>query len=308
MFKKIVSVLLTLSLLFSFGAVTASAKEIPNADEIVGALMEDAAGITKSVSLLKSLSESLLKNLQPYIMNVVLTPENIDTAVDAGSKVMAKLIDKIMNPSQPEEPTEPSEPSEPTDPSEPTAPVDPTDPTDPSEPSKGSMLIEELKVILQRYIFVKVDDVDAASMKAIESADISYELVTDTDGTVYISVDIENNPDIFNFAVFRNVVDGLYAAQGEELIKNNNGETDYAMSYEHIAGELALHAVVFAVTNEIINVTGTKNEIIVKLYEKAAVVALNYDEARVPSEMISMIGVLLVDFLQFNLLKLFGVL
>lgn len=80
------------------------------------------------------------------------------------------------------------------------------------------------------------------------------------------------------------------------------------MSYEHIAGELALHAVVFAVTNEIIRVTGTKNEIIVKLYEKAAVVDLNYDEARVPSEMISMIGVLLVDLLQFNLLKLFGVL
>ena len=202
-------------------------------------------------------------------MNVVLTPENIETAVDAGSKVMVKLIDKIMNPSQPEEPTEPSEPSEPTD------PVDPTDPTDPSEPSKGGMLIKELKVILQRYIFVKVDDVDAASMKAIESSDISYELVTDNDGTVYIRVDIENNPDIFNFAVFRNVVDGLYAAQGEELIKNNNGETDYAMSYEHIAGELALHAVVFAVTNEIINVTGTKNEIIVKLYEKAAVAALN---------------------------------
>lgn len=296
MFKKIVSVLLTLSLFFSFGAVTASAKDTPDADEIVGALMEDVAGITKSVSLLKSLSESLLKNLQPYIMNVVLTPENIETAVDAGSKVMAKLIDKIMNPSQPEEPTEPSEPSE------------PTDPTDPSGPSKGSMLIKELKVILQRYIFVKVDDVDAASMKAIESADISYELVTDIDGTVYISVDIENNPDIFNFAVFRNVVDGLYAAQGEELIKNNNGETDYAMSYEHIAGELALHAVVFAVTNEVINVTGTKNEIIVKLYEKAAVAALNYDEARVPSEMISMIGVLLVDLLQFNLLKLFGVL
>ena len=304
MFKKIVSVLLTLSLLFSFGAVTASAKETPDADEIVGALMEDVAGITKSVSLLKSLSESLLKNLHPYIMNVVLTPENIDTAIDAGSKVMAKLIDKIMNPSQPEEPTEPSEPSEPTDPVDP----DPTDPTDPSEPSKGSMLIEELKAILQRYIFVKVDDVDAASMKAIESADISYELVTDTDGTVYISVDIANNPDIFNFAVFQNVVDGLYAAQGEELIKNNNGETDYAMSYEHIAGELALHAVVFAVTNEIIRVTGTKNEIIVKLYEKAAVVALNYDEARVPSEMISMIGVLLVDLLQFNLLKLFGML
>lgn len=296
MFKKIVSVLLTLSLLFSFGAVTVSAKETPAADEIVDALKEDVAGIEKSVSLLKSLSQSLLKNLQPYIMNVVLTPENIHTAVEAGSKVMAKLIDKIRNPSQPEEPSEPSEPS------------DPSDPTDPSEPSQGGMLIKELKEILQRYIFVKVDDVDAASMKAIESSDISYELVTDTDGTVYIRVDIENNPDIFNFSVFRNVVDGLYAAQDEELLKNNNGETDYAMSYEHIAGELALHAVAFAVTNEVIHVTGTKNEIIVKLYEKAAVADLNYDEARVPTEFLSILGVLLVDLFQFNLLKLFGVL
>ena len=145
-------------------------------------------------------------------------------------------------------------------------------------------------------------------MAALESSEITYKLVTDEDGTVYISVDIENNPEIFNYAVFRNVVDGLYAAQGEELLKNENGETDYAMSYEHIAGELAFHAILFAAVNEVINVTGTKNETIVRLYNHAAVADLNYDEARVPSEFLSILGVLLVDLLQFNLLKLFGVL
>lgn len=296
MSKKFVSILLTLSLLFSFGTITASAKQtaVPDMNEIAGALIEDAVGVKKSVSLIKTLSKSLLQNLQPYILNVVLTPENIDTAVDAGSKIMAKLIDKIMNPSKPTEPSEPSDPSEPTDPSEP--------------PEKDSVLIKELKEILQRYIIVKVDDIDAAAMNAINTSDITYELITDKDGTVYIRVDIENNPDIFNFAVFRKVVDGLYAAQEEELLKNENGETDYAMSYEHIAGELALHAIVFAATNEIMNVTGTKNELIVGLYEKAAVAFLNYDEARVPTELFSIIGVLLVDLLQFNLLKLFGVL
>ena len=296
MSKKFVSILLTLSLLFSFGTITASAKQtaVPDMNEIAGALAEDAVGVKKSVSLIKTLSKSLLQNLQPYILNVVLTPENIDTAVDAGSKIMAKLIDKIMNPSKPTEPSEPSDPPEPTDPSEP--------------PEKDSVLIKELKEILQRYIIVKVDDIDAAAMNAINTSDITYELITDKDGTVYIRVDIENNPDIFNFAVFRKVVDGLYAAQEEELLKNENGETDYAMSYEHIAGELALHAIVFAATNEIMNVTGTKNELIVGLYEKAAVAFLNYDEARVPTELFSIIGVLLVDLLQFNLLKLFGVL
>ena len=80
------------------------------------------------------------------------------------------------------------------------------------------------------------------------------------------------------------------------------------MSYEHIAGELALHAIIYAVTNEIINVTGTKNSFIIKMYDKAVVAALNYDENRLPTEVFAMLGVLLVDLFQFNLLKLFGVL
>lgn len=104
------------------------------------------------------------------------------------------------------------------------------------------------------------------------------------------------------------VVEGLYAAQGEELLKNDNGETDYAMSYEHIAGELALHAIVFAVTDSLMGATGTKNEFILKMYNKAVLAELNYDEARLPSEIMSMLGVLIMDLLQFNLLRLFGIL
>lgn len=104
------------------------------------------------------------------------------------------------------------------------------------------------------------------------------------------------------------VVEGLYAAQGEELLKNDNGETDYAMSYEHIAGELALRAIVFAVTDSLMGATGTKNEFILKMYNKAVFAELNYDEARLPSEIMSMLGVLIMDLLQFNLLRLFEIL
>lgn len=292
MSKKIVSAVMAFLLMFSFGSAVALAAEKPSpgANDVAEALQKDFDGIQKSVSLLGSLSKSLLKNIGPYIEDVVLTPENVDKAKEAASKIMAKLIDKITNPSKPGEPSEPDEPSE------------------PSKPAGQPITVETLKAILERYIFVKVDDVDAASFDIINKADIDYELVTDDDGTVYISVDIENNPEIFNFSVFRNVVDGLYAAQGEELLKNNNGETDYAMSYEHIAGELALHAIVFAVTDEAINITGTKNNLIVKLYNKAAVAELNFDENRIPSEIMSMLGVLIMDLFQFNLLKLFGIL
>lgn len=308
MSKKIVSILLVISLLFSFCSVFAFAAEekaTPGVSEIESAISKDFDGAKKSASLLMSLSKSLMKNLGPYVEEVVLTPENTEKAKQAVLKIMAKLIDKITKPSEPSEPSEPSNPEEPSNPSDPSKP---SEPVTPEEPSKNKISIEELKAMLKRYIFVKVDDVDVAALEIINKSEIKYALVTDKDGTVYISVDIENNPEIFNYSVFKNVVDGLYAAQGEELLKNNNGETDYAMSYEHIAGELALHAIIYAVTNEMINVTGTKNSLIVKMYDKAAVAALNYDENRLPTEVFAMVGVLLVDLFQFNLLKLFGVL
>ncbi len=120
-------------------------------------------------------------------------------------------------------------------------------------------------------------------------------------------MNIEDNPDIFNYVVFRNVVEKLYESQGEALITNDDGSVNYLMSYEYIAGELAFHALVYAVTGELIEITGTKNETIVNLYEHAAQADLNIDEARVPVEVLSILGVLLVDFVQFNVLKLFGI-
>lgn len=298
MSKKIISVFMAVFLMFSFGSVSAAAadeKKVPAANEIAEALKEDFSGVKKSVSLFAELSKSLLRNLGPYIEDVVLTQENFSKAKNAASKVMAKLIDKITGSSKPGTPSKPDEPSA------------PSDPEKPSQPEKTKFSVSELKAALERYIFVKVDDVDSAALSVINSSDIDYELVTDKDGTVYISVDIKNNPEIFSFSVFRNVVEGLYAAQGEELLKNGNGETDYAMSYEHIAGELALHAIVFAVTDGIMSVTGTKNEFIMKLYNKAAIAQLNYDEARLPSEIMSMLGVVLTDLFRFSVLRLFGV-
>lgn len=298
MSKKIISVFMAVLLMFSFGSVSAAAadeKRVPAANEIAEALKEDFSGVKKSVSLFSELSKSLLRNLGPYIENVVLTQENFSKAKNAASKVMAKLIDKITGSSKPGTPSKPDEPSA------------PSDPEKPSQPEKTKFSVSELKAALERYIFVKVDDVDSAALSVINSSDIDYELVTDKDGTVYISVDIKNNPEIFSFSVFRNVVKGLYAAQGEELLKNGSGETDYAMSYEHIAGELALHAIVFAVTDGVMSVTGTKNEFIMKLYNKAAIAQLNYDEARLPSEIMSMLGVVLMDLFRFSVLRLFGV-
>ncbi|MGN0464485.1 MAG: hypothetical protein ACI4GA_07315 [Acutalibacteraceae bacterium] len=300
MSKKILSVILAIVLCFSASVGVYAASATTDDGDLVSSIKSDVRSLKKAIYQIKALSKSLSNDIEPYLMNVVLTSENIDMAINIGAKAMIKIIEKIKDSSSPAEPTKPTEPTEPTDPTDPT---DPTEPTEP-QPSKIDLTIAELKKILQNYIFVKVDDVDASTLKVLK--DVRYYPVELENGetTVYIAVDIKNNPDIFNYAVFRETVEKLYEEQGKELIKKSNGETDYLMSYEHIAGELALHAIVYAAVNELIDVTGTKNETILKLYEKAQQADLNIDEARVPWQVISIFGIILVDLLSFNVLKL----
>lgn len=299
MWKKFICVFLSITMMISFCTVTVLAKEndVDLANEVGNTFTNEVTDKEESESLIGSLAESLLQSVQPYFMNVVLTTDNTDEAVDISSKIMAELTDKIVNSSQYGSSQIPNISAESAEYEEQTATTE-----------GKELLVKDLQGSIQSNIFVKAEDVDAATMKILESSEFTYELVTDTQGTVYISVDIENNPEIFDLAVFRNVVDALYAAQGEELLKNNSGETDYAMSYEHIAGELALHAILYAITSEMIEVTGTKNEVIVKLYNQAAIADLNYNESRISPEFISFIGVLVVNILQFNLYRVMGIL
>ena len=106
--------------------------------------------------------------------------------------------------------------------------------------------------------------------------------------------------------MFRRLVEDLYEQQGEEMLKNGDGETDYLMSYEHIAGELALHALLYAASNEILRVTGVSSSRLLKLYKSAAQADLNIDEARLPGEVFSIVGVVLMNFFSFHLLSALG--
>ena len=130
--------------------------------------------------------------------------------------------------------------------------------------------------------------------------------VTDEKGTVYIKVNVEENPEIFNFSVFRNLVDQLYAGQNEKMAENADGSTDYLMSYEHIAGELALHMLVYAATSEIISLSGSGNDKILDLYNSAKLAELNYDESRLPSKWLNAIGRLIVVMFRFDIFRIIG--
>ena len=90
------------------------------------------------------------------------------------------------------------------------------------------------------------------------------------------------------------------------MLKNNDGSTDYLMSYEHIAGELALHALLYAASNEILRVTGIKSDRLLKIYRSAAIADLNVDEARVPGGMITLVGSVLMNNLSYRIMSAFG--
>ena len=159
---------------------------------------------------------------------------------------------------------------------------------------------------MSKYLFIKLDGPEDVAELIAESCEFSYVLLDGGNGTVYIRVDVENNPQIFNDAVFRNLVEDLYAKQGEVMIENGDGSTDYLMSYEHIAGELALHALLFAATKDVIKLTGTNDERILSLYNSAAVADLNVDESRISPQFIAFVGKLLMNVVTYGIMKAFG--
>ena len=276
-------------------------------NEVVEAIQKDNQERSSGLKAIKNAIHGLKGDLRPYIENVVLTPDNIDTAVELGSKIMIKLYEKILDTLKPE-PTEPSQPTEPTEPTQPTEPTDPSQPSNPTEPTEPapsgtSITIKELANILKKYIFVQVDDPEQAAQLIADDAEIEYQIIEGEGGTYYMRVDIEKYPEIFNYGVFRRVVDDLVEKQNAQYTTDGEGNIDYAMTYEHIAGELAVHAVLYAALHELIEVTGTKNERILSLYESAMKADLNADESRLPWEVFAILGALIYSFVGFNLLK-----
>jgi hypothetical protein len=201
--------------------------------------------------------------------------------------------------------TDPPEP-DPTVTTEPEEP-DPTEPTEPEEPEEPAEKITfaDMAEVMKKYVFIRVDNPEEVAELIAESCEFTYTTVEDGDGTVYIRVDIEKNPQIFNYAVFRNLVEDLYAQQGEEMLKNEDGSVDYLMSYEHIAGELALHALLYAASDELLRV-GVESGRLLSLYKSAARADLNVDEARIPAEAIAIVGVILMNMMSYHLLTALG--
>lgn len=278
--KKLLSVLLAFALCFSAGATAFAA----------------TTDAVPALSKLEQAAKKLADDIAPYAEKAVVTAKANDEAflsllLDTFSAAGATAVDLPAISAPAAAPKR--------------APA--ADPEGSGNPITGGKYnVGELSRLIRKYMFIKIDDPAEAAALIAETTEFDYVLVEDGKGALYMRVDIEDNPQIFNYDVFRSLVEQLYARQNEELKKDEYGNVDYVMSYEHIAGELALHAIAFAATNLILDVTNTQDEKILSLYKSASQADLNPDEARVPTGLIRFVGMLIINVFTFNFLKLFS--
>lgn len=153
----------------------------------------------------------------------------------------------------------------------------------------GKVTPSEVAGVLSKYMYADKDSLEGYADEIADASTFTVTVTKDGVSTVYIAVPIEDYPQLFNSGVFDDTVYKLYEKQNEYKTEDMS-----LMSYEHIAGELALHAAVYAVTYLIgSDKEGTQFH---SIYESAKVADLNIDEDRIPSGLIKFIGAIISFF------------
>lgn len=158
---------------------------------------------------------------------------------------------------------------------------------------------EEVANFFSKFVFVEDSEVEAISQKIADSC--KYRITTVDDGrkTIYVAVDLRQCKEIFDARVFLNATQKLYDKCNELAIADGMMEDDglyTLMTYNHLAGELALHMILADVTNDLGATKG--NGILRDLYNRAIVSDLNIDEDRFSPAFIEFFGQTVISFLK----------
>ena len=154
---------------------------------------------------------------------------------------------------------------------------------------QNAVAAKDLAKSFASYIFLNPDKVEGLSDAIANDADYTVTVLENGKKTVYISVDLREHPEIANLDVFRATVKKLDAKQNESVPAGEEGNYDL-MSYQHIAGELALHVIVAAAMSAM-----GKDESD-ETMNSSVVANLNKDESRFPGQLIEFIGKFLMDY------------
>ena len=157
---------------------------------------------------------------------------------------------------------------------------------------------EEVADFFSKFVFVEDSEIEAISQRIADSC--TYRVTTIEDGkkTVYVAVNLYECKEIFDARVFLTATEKIYDKCIEYAIADGMTDTDdryNLMSYQHLAGELALHMILADVTNDLGANKG--NGILKGLFDRSVISDLNVDESRVSPAFIVFVGKMVVSFL-----------
>lgn len=157
----------------------------------------------------------------------------------------------------------------------------------------SKLTAEELAEELDSVVLVEATQENEKSVAEKIADECIYTVTVLDDGkkTVYIAVDLEKNPELFELNCLQEAVYAMTEKQKDYV----EGEEEInLLTYTDIAGELALHMIVYAVLDPVNESLPDK---IKSLYNSAKIADLNIDESRIPRFIIEFIGTFLMDVL-----------
>lgn len=305
--KKLIAVILTVVMVFSLTANVYAASITDKTDELTGTITNNTQTTIKSLFSIAGLSAKLLEKAQPVVMGFLLDSENWEKAGNIVMDYVVKLFDKVTGNGGGTAPENPDEPGT-EEPDEPETPDTPDVPAIPDLPDFSELLanltIGDIVDLISKYFFINVEDIPVTSEDIIANAEYKYVLTEDGKETVFIAVNIEEHPELLNRSLLMEVTEKLYNEQ--KSLYPDMADEDM-MSYEHIAGELALHAILYAVSNEYLTITGETEGKIFDLWQRARIADLNITEDRIPGEIILIAGTYIMGVFIIDLYTLFNI-
>jgi hypothetical protein len=150
---------------------------------------------------------------------------------------------------------------------------------------------EEIADFFSKFIFVEKSEVEAVSKRIADSC--TYRVTTIEGGkkTVYVAVDLRTCKEIFDARVFLNATQKIFDKSKEKAITEGldiKSDSVDLMSYNHLAGELALHMIITDFTNDM--GASDENPLLKKWFDMSVVADLNVDEDRLAPAIIELFG------------------
>lgn len=290
--KKLTALFLVIVMIFSLASNVYAAGITDKTNDFIGTITDNTQTTVKSLFILTNLSFSLAQKAQKVMMDFLLDSENWEKAGQAMMDMIVKVYDKILGGGAGED-------KENNDTEKPDIPDLPDICTLLSALSIGNFVD-----LVSKYFFINIEDIPAVADDIIDKAEYSYVLLEDGKETVFIAVNIEEHPELLNRSLLMEATEKLY---NEQKAFFPDMAEESLMSYEHIAGELALHAILYAVSNEYLSVTGATEGVIFDLWQKARIANLDITESRVPIELIQMMGTYIMGVFIIDLYTMFRI-